>query len=184
MVLPETEGSETTRLVVSESTLKIIPATIQVTRRTRKRRRARTPSTGAYPYMKTRKVVGIRLPAAKLTGSQKAKCIPACTAVTAVTQIEAIKVYVVKRRFKRRSGDAFHTRIAKVTRSAGAAKEAIYAIASTWISHAQTTKLTMTRKNREVREAEVERSTSDALRHLYHRVTELHCSRCLVDCLT
>ena len=123
-------GSETIRFVVIDSTLKTIPATTPIIKRARKTRRARTPSIGAYACMKARKLAGIRLPAAKLIGIQKVKCIPPCTAVTAVAHTETITVHVVKRRFSGRLGDVFHTRIAKATRNPGAAKEAMYAIYS------------------------------------------------------
>ena len=94
----------------------------------REMRRAKAPSAGAYACMNATNVVGIRLPAAKLTGTQNSKCIPPCTAVVAVTHNEATSAYIVKRRFKTRLGDALQTRIVNAMRTIGIVNETIYAI--------------------------------------------------------
>lgn len=53
----------------------------------------------AYTYINATKLAGIKLPAAKVIGTDNVTQIPSCTAVTAVAQTAVTSVYVVKARF-------------------------------------------------------------------------------------
>lgn len=112
--------------MVSERRLQRSPKAIHTTRT----RRARIPARGGYACMNARNITGIKLPAAKLIGTERVIWVPACAAATPVAQSAAISVKVVNRRLSCRSGEAFHTRTAKTTSRIGITNDPMCAISS------------------------------------------------------